>query len=739
MNSTDGTSVPPDTPADDRDAATPRVHLVALALCVLSVFSSAFLLFVLEPLITRMHLTRYGGSAAVWNTALVFFQAALLLGYLYAERLPAWLGERKHLVVHAILLALPLLFLPPALRWSAEGASPVTAILLSLAVNIGVPFFVLASNATLVQVWYARSSGSHDPYWLYAASNLGSVLALLLYPFAIEPALGIRAQAEWWRAGYVAFLAVSVAILILAYYSRRAVPLPAMRVKSALSTRAGWVFRAAVGSSLLMSVTMALTSNLGSTPLLWTIPLLIYLVTFVIAFGNASPRRRVIEWGCIAGVAVSMASLFYALPLRVIVPGGLVALFFGALLCHRDIVSRRPDTGELPSFYLAIAFGGFIGGIFNAIVAPLLFDRLSEFPITLALVAVLIDADRPWVENFPRDRLRRPGVLLPPATMVVMIVVTYVAAASSHPIAPALRASLLLALLMFGVLLGRHRGQFAVAVLLVALFLLTGRTWGANTIREERSFFGVSAVVREGNATLYRHSGVVHGAELDPPNGARSTTYYHPASPTGSMFARVPAGGRIGAIGLGVGSVAVLTREGQRIDFFEIDPMVERIAREEFSFLAHARSSVNVEIGDGRLLVAQKPDRHFDLLYVDAFSGGSIPLHLFTSEALELYLRKCTTDGVVVLHISSRAIAFDRVLRGWSRATDTPVLYRGFRPTPQQIEEGAKPSDVVAISTSPVTRAALARDGWIMLGLQGRSVLWTDDHASATSVMNFRH
>ncbi|MHB0971604.1 MAG: fused MFS/spermidine synthase [Thermoanaerobaculia bacterium] len=740
MNSTDGTSLSPDTAAHARHTAFPRIHFVALALCVASVFSSAFLLFVLEPLITRMHLTRYGGSAAVWNTALVFFQAALLLGYMYAERLPAWLGERRHLVVHAILLAVPLLFLPPALRWSADGASPVTAILFSLGVNIGMPFFVLASNTTLVQVWYARSSGSRDPYWLYAASNLGSVLALVLYPFVIEPALGIRAQAELWRFGYVAFLGVSVAILILAYGGRGSVPLQSTPVKkSALSTRAGWVLRAAIGSSLLMSVTMALTSNLGSTPLLWTIPLLIYLVTFVIAFGNASPRRRLIEWGAIAGVAVSMASLFYALPLRVIVPGYLLALFFGALICHRDVVQRRPDPGELPSFYLAIALGGFIGGILNAIVAPLLFDRLSEFPITLALLAVLIDADRPWRENFPRERLRQPGVLLPPATMLVMIVITYVAAASSHPIASALRASLLLALVMFGVLLGRHRGQFTAAVLLVALFLLTGRTWGAETIREERSFFGVSAVVREGNVTLYRHSGVVHGAQLDPPNDALSTTYYHPASPTGSMFARVPAGGRIGAIGLGVGSVAVLTGEGQRIDFFEIDPMVERIAREEFSFLAHARSSVTVEIGDGRLLVAQKPDRHYDLLYVDAFSGGSIPLHLFTSEALELYLRKCTTDGVVVFHISSRAIAFDRVLRGWSRATGVPVLYRGFRPTAPQIAEGAKPSDIVAISASPATREALTRDGWITLRLQGRGVLWTDDHASAMSVMNLAH
>jgi spermidine synthase len=205
------------------------------------------------------------------------------------------------------------------------------------------------------------------------------------------------------------------------------------------------------------------------------------------------------------------------------------------------------------------------------------------------------------------------------------------------------------------------------------------------------------------------------------------------------MFARVPAKGRIGAIGLGVGSVAVLTRAGQQIDFFEIDPLVERIAREEFSFLGRARAIVSVEIGDGRLLVVQKPDQYYDLLYVDAFSGGSIPLHLFTSDALALYLRKCTTDGVVVLHISSRAIAFDRVLRGWSRATGVPVLYRGFRPTPAQIAEGAKPSDVVAISVSPATRAALARDGWITLQLQGRNVLWTDDHASAMSVMNFRH
>lgn len=722
-----------------RDAAFLPVRVAALALCVSSVFFSAFLLFVLEPLITRLHLIRYGGSAAVWNTALVFFQAVLLLGYLYAERLPAWLGERKHLLLHSLLLALPLLFLPPALRWTAgDTVSPATAILLSLAVNIGVPFFVLASNTTLVQVWYSRSSGSHDPFWLYAASNFGSVLALLLYPFVIEPGLGLRVQAEWWRYGYVAFLAISIAILLLVRGVGRSAPLPGLVTKSTRPARIGWMLRAAIASSLLMSVTMALTNTLGSTPLLWTIPLLIYLMTFVVAFSDTSPPRRLIEWGCVAGVAVSLGSIFYGIPLCVIVSGYLVALLSGALLCHRDIYQRRPGTGELPSFYLAIALGGFLGGMFNAIAAPLLFDRISEFPITLAALAVLVDADRPWRENFSRERLRQAGVLLPPATMLAMLIVTYFVAVSTLPFATPLRASTLLSILMFGVLLARHRGQFTFAVLLVSLFLLTGRTSGVNTIREERSFFGVSTVVREGIFRIYRHGGVIHGVEMDPPRDAVSTTYYHSASPTGWVFARVPPGGRIGAIGLGVGSVAALSKEGQRIDFFEIDPVVEQIAREEFSFLAHARGHVSIETGDGRLLVGRKPDRSYDLLYVDAFSGGSIPLHLFTAEALQLYLQKCTSDGVVLLHISSRAIAFDRVLRGWSRATGVPVLYKGFRPTPRQISEGAKPSDVVAISTSPATRAALAREGWITLGLRGRSVLWTDDHASALSVMSFR-
>jgi hypothetical protein len=722
-----------------RDATILPPRVVALALCVASVFSSAFLLFVLEPLITRLHLIRYGGSAAVWNTALVFFQAVLLLGYLYAERLPAWLGERKHLLLHSLLLALPLLFLPPALRWTAGATTaPVMAILLSLAASIGVPFFVLASNTTLVQVWYSRSSGSHDPFWLYAASNLGSVLALLLYPFAIEPGLGLRAQAAWWRYGYVAFLVISVAILFLARRGGQSVPRPGPVTERVRSTHIGWILRAAIASSLLMSVTMALSNTLGSTPLLWTIPLLIYLVTFVVAFSNTSPPRRLIEWGCIGGVAVSMASLFYGLPLGVIVPGYLVALFFGALLCHRDIYQRRPEAAELPSFYLAIALGGFLGGMFNAIAAPLLFDRISEFPITLAALAVLVDADRPWRENFSRERLRQAGVLLPPATMVAMLIVTCVVALSTLPFATPLRASMLLSILMFGVLLGRHRGQFTVAVLLVSLFLLTGRTLGTTTIREARSFFGVSTVVKEGNFRIYRHGGFVHGAEMDSPRRAVPTAYYHPASPTGQAFARVPADGSIGAIGLGVGSVAVMSKEGQRLDFFEIDPLVAQIAREEFSFLAHARGRVNIEIGDGRLLVGRKPDRSYDLLYVDAFSGGSIPLHLFTAEALQLYLQKCTSDGVVLLHISSRAVAFDRVLRGWSRATGVPVLYRGFRPTPLQSSEGARPSDVVAISTSPSTRAALIRDGWIALGLRGKSVVWTDDHASALSVMSFR-
>lgn len=759
------------------------------ALSAASVFLSAFLLFLVQPMVARMLLPRFGGSPAVWTTALVFFQAALLAGYAYAHASTARLGPRAQAGLHAALVAAAALALPPRLpAAAAPGGWPVPALLAALAAMIGAPFVVLAANSSLVQHWWARGPGARggDPYPLYAASNAGSLLALAAYPFVLEPLLGLRAQAVLLAAGYAAFALLTLRLLGGAARgapdaagdpagvaprregarttdapadSSAALPadspatLPPSRglfappaaVPQASAARAArWVARSATASALLVASSLAITTDVAAVPLLWVVPLALYLATFVAAFGSPwrVPRGLVVA-ATVASVCAALVAM--ALPLgslAAVLAPPLCALLFGALLCHGDLAAERPPPSELTAYYLWIAVGGALGGALCSLVAPVVFDRVAEYPLALVALAFLVAVPPGGARRSVRPTARRPtaSAWVPAAAMAALAAVT------AHRLAyapPAERANWLVVaplLLLYGAALASRPGRFGLAAALFALVHATGFAASQNVVAQERGFFGVLRVRETSTTRALLHGTTMHGTQ---PIGAtedelrRPGGYYHPEGPLGRPLAELGPGADIGIVGLGTGALAAVARPGQRIVYYEIDPLVERLARAHFGYLAASPADVRVVLGDGRLALESAPDGAFDLLVVDAFTSDAVPVHLLTAEALDLYLRKTAPEGLVVLHVSNRHLDLARVLYGYAEDRGAPMAYALWEPSAAAAAEGAAWTEAVALSPSPERLAAvLAQPGWRPRP-EGEPVRWTDDRSSVVGVLRW--
>lgn len=727
-----------------------------IALAVASVFTSACLMFLVEPMVARLLLPAFGGSPAVWSTALVFFQAVLLAGYGYAHWSVQRLGLRRQMFLHIGVVLLPLLLLPPLPRAGMSGAGgawPVPAVLAALATAVLLPFFALASNASLTQRWFAaaRPGRGRDPYRLYAASNAGSFLALMAYPFLVEPAAGVRAQTWGWSLGYGLFVVLSCSMM---WVARRHGALdapaedeasPAAQVAPLTRGRKiGWLVRSAVPVSLLLSATLAITTDIVALPLFWVVPLALYLATYILAFAwpERLPRRPVALLAALAvaaALALALLPLEAGLPLPLILGIALAPLGFGGLLCHLDLARDRPPPQQLTGFYLWIALGGVIGGILNSLVAPRLFSGVAEFPLTLAVLAWLLPAGGPgWLLGELR-RARGGGRLLPAALMVGAIgLVTWQLARGQGP-ERWLWLFVALSLLPLGALLPPRRLNFTLAATLVALLLASGLASPEPVLDQARSFFGVLRIVQRPERRMMVHGTTIHGSQSTAESLRRTPQgYYYPTGPMGSLVAAQPPAARIGVVGLGTGALATLTKAGQRLDYFDIDPLVELLARRHFSYLADAAGEVQVTVADGRLGLAAVPDGSYDLLVLDAFSSDAIPAHLLTTEALELYRRKVKPEGLVLFHISHRALDLARVFRGWSRATGGAVAVQRWEPDDKAVDEGALPTLAVALAPDDATVRALVdgSDGaWQLLPEDGRAALWTDDSANLMSVL----
>jgi len=739
-----------------------------LALYTVAIGLAAGLVFLVQPMIAKILLPRLGGSPAVWSACMVFFQAMLLLGYLYAHVVSRLLTPARAALAHTLLILLPLLTLPLSVpgEWvpPTEGwQAPWVIGVLSLAV--GAPYVAVASASPLLQRWFAATGHPHarDPYFLYSASNLGSVLALCAYPLVLEPLLPSSAQSWVWATGYLGFVAlVALCAVTLARGSPQREPgesAPAEVLAPSgepatpvvWTTRLRWMALAFVPSSLVLGVTHHLSTDIAAIPFLWVAPLALYLVTFIVAFARKPllAAESATERVPLIVVALALAFLLdVKSPIWVLVALHLLGLGVVGLACHSRLACERPPPLRLTEFYLLIALGGVLGGSFNALAGPLLFDSLLEYPIVLVAACMLRLPD----PDGPASRLDRALDLGLP---VLLLLVYMSLRAGLIEVLPPVGSRIAIlgvpALLCF--LLRKRRLRFAlgVAVLLGISHLQPGassdpanRLFG-RIVHAERTFFGVHRVAhtRDGRFRAIFHGNTVHGLQhTDPARRGEALVYFHRAGPLGSMLTQLggdPRLGRVAVLGLGCGSLAAYARTGQRWSFFEIDPAVERIADEHFTFLTDARArgaECPVVIGDGRLLLDRTvQDGELGVVIADAFASDSIPLHLISREALQLYLRKVRSDGLVVFNISNRYIDLTPVLA--ALAADQGLAARTWLDPVSSEQDGIQASHwvVMARSESDLARVlSAAGSGWEPLPPSDARV-WTDDFSNLLSVL----
>ena len=726
-------------------------------------------MFIIEPLVAKMILPFLGGSPAVWNASLAFYQGALLIGYAYAHYLGAWIGVKRQAFLHLGLVVAAILLLPVTLpmQWfSAPAEHPTQLVLGALTVSIGFPLFVIAAGTPLLQQWFAQSrhSASRDPYFLYAASNAGSLAGLLAYPALIEPNLTLNQQNYYWFSAYLGLaLLIALCMLSFLYSSSRAVADPDPGAVAAgvggdgshddeftiaLSRRFSWLFWSFVPSSLLSGVTLYVTTDVVSAPLFWVIPLAAYLLSFIVAFGGAQwatgpflvRRQAFLLLAAAIIVAVSATS-----PVYIVLPLHLLAFFVTAVICHGRLAQDRPPASHLTGFYLWISLGGVLGGLFNALLAPQVFSSVLEYPLMMVAAAFA----RPVVSGVDYMAAgKKMDWLLPVLLCAAMMVLLELGKAM-----PSLsRANL--HLMIFGIsgmlclTFADRPVRFGLG--LIALFLIAARfppPYG-HEIFHDRSFFGAYRVTDDlaVKRRLLFHGTTIHGAQnSEPAKHLIPLSYYHRTGPAGQVLLAAARGGaasKVAIVGLGTGALACHGAAAQQFTFYEIDPMVEQIARDPrlFTYLRDCPPKIDVIIGDARLSLASAPSHYFDIFVLDAFSSDVIPTHLLTRQAFELYLRKLSDDGILLIHISNRHMDLAPVLDRLAKELElTALIQDDFELTPEEIAEGKSPSRWMLLSRDRRAADTLASGPrWQRLDGRLGGDLWTDEFSNVLKVLRWR-
>lgn len=734
------------------DRLTPVLFAVAI-------FTSAALVFVVQPMVTKLVLPMLGGSPAVWNTAMVFFQTALLAGYGYAHLLQRVGSIKLQVGIHLALLLVAALLLPlrvNGLLGDPDPSAPIMWLLATLTLSVGAPFAILSATAPLLQAWYARVRAGHadgqNPYVLYAASNLGSFLALLSYPILIEPLATLSGQRWGWSGGYVAFMLMVVALAFTVW--RRRLDQTAEPARLEASAPISWrekgilVLLAAAPSSLMLGVTSHLSTDVASAPFLWVLPLALYLLTFVIAFQNRPwiPLNVTLiiqgATGAIVVLIVAFRSANWSLAFGL----HLTAFFFAALMCHQLLASRRPPPDRLTEFYLLMSLGGVVGGAFTALLAPVMFNMVWEYPLVLVLVGLA----RPW----GRGRLggTHMGTLFAAAVVAASPVLLSIWLNANDdargwfyanfPLGMDQLAMVMLMPAAICAFLLRDRALLFTAILLMitlsAQWIARGYDWSYS----ERSFFGVMRVANApdprlgGDVHVLMHGTTLHGAQArDGSFDCVPTLYYAAATPIGQAATMVGRRGpaRIGVVGQGSGAMATYKRTEDAMTFFEIDPMVDRLSRDPqwFSYISDCASGpINTVLGDARLTLAKETPGSYDLLIIDAFSSDAVPTHLLTVEAIEGYLTMLKPDGVVLLHLSNRNLDITMPAVAAAQALGKPSLHQLYYESDTTPEMAEASTEALILSPTPEgLRDFMADQRW---NTPARTAVrpWTDDYVN---------
>ncbi len=670
-----------------------------------TIFLSAFLLFLVQPIIAKQILPWFGGAASVWATCLVFFQSVLLAGYAYADWTSRRLSPRTQAKLHIALLAVSLLLLPiiPAATWKPggeDGTSPMIAILGLLGVTIGLQYFMLSSTSPLLQSWYWRHFKVAAPYRLFALSNFASLLALLSYPVAIEPFLRLAVQSYSWSALYACFAIVcAVTAWTSAKAASAAPPVSAAPVAPVTDEpetkvptwgeRFAWVAFSAMGSCLLLAVTNHLTQNIASIPFLWLVPLSLYLITFIICFDHPRWYVRPLFMGLVAVALPLMAYFAESLDLYKAAPLYAAGMFLCCMFCHGELYRLRPAPRHLTTFYLMISVGGALGALLIAIVAPLVLKGYYELGFTLIACAMLVAWSALALQKW--------------AAVVAFAVVC-------------------------------TTSWFAMDNI---------KDYSRDMRVMMRNFYGVVRTRDYNDPVPFRvmyHGAINHGGQLMSPEDQRKpSTYFGPTSGYGRAFASLPeTPRRVGVLGLGAGAIAAYARKGDLFRFYEIDPQVAAVAMKEFTFLTGSPAQIDVVLGDGRLSLEREAPQRYDLLAIDAFSGDSIPMHLVTHEAMKVYVKHLAEGGVIVFQATNRFVNIMPVVERLAASVGmTAVLVSD---EPDSKAGGASywlsSTDQIIVTKNPrILNSEALRNAAEPLPINPKFPLWTDDFYNLLGIL----
>ncbi len=724
-----------------------------------TLFTSAFLIFAVQPMASKMLLPLLGGSPSVWNTAMVFFQAMLLGGYAYAHFISKVLPLKAQAILHVGLLCFFTTVLPltiPADAHPPAGGGQDMWQLGIMLTCIGGPFFILAASAPLFQHWFA-SSGHKDaenPYFLYAVSNVGSMMALLGYPLVIEPFLKLSEQTNSWFGGY----AILIGLVALCGFLVRNGVKPVTRIASNSDTsrvtwteRAVWTFLAFIPSSLMLGVTTLITTDLASAPMIWIVPLAIYLATFIIAFSNkpimgVEITRELTPYILCLVILLFMLSGFIFLKIPMIIVH-LLTFYMCALLCHSELARAKPSAAHLTEYFLIISFGGVLGGIFNALLAPKIFMSPTEYSLSLGVIGFIVWAG---FNNFPaiKNKFNATQDTARPIKIMIMDVVIVAVGAGLCVATYMIEDDVIQMILSVGIfiyllMIVQKHGPFAF-VCLITLLSFQSTIWSEEKVllAEDRNYFGIIRIYEEKNYNFLYHGTTLHGAQpRDEKLQFMPVTYYSPGGPASNVFEQISkkhGKQEIAVLGLGVGSVVCYKAPERHFDFFEIDQDIARYAEDPkyFTYLSGCKSPYSIILGDGRLKIAEKPNKHYDMIFLDAFSSDNIPIHVMTKEAFKIYFDKLKDDGVITMNISNRYLDLRPVLVAIGKELGFTVYFKFHAPETKKddISELYTTSMFAIMAKDEKTLAPYVENyDWKPYTKDYQVRAWTDDYANILS------